>query len=142
MSFLIDPPWLYATGRLYGRVMPERTPVARALHTATAATFLVTSISLYTNRRWTKPISDACRAEDGRDWMLNSGVFRFDHKHASRRVHLVSALLFLTYPWWLWLGERVSRAKAQPAATPDLGPYASSAGNGTAPAAAQAAAAA
>ena len=35
MSFLIDPPWLYATGRAYGHLMPERTPAARALHTAT-----------------------------------------------------------------------------------------------------------
>jgi len=138
MSFLIDPPWLYATGRLYGRLLPERTPVARALHTATATTFLVTSVSLYTNRRWTKPISDACRAEDGRDWMLNSGVFRFDHKHASRRVHVVSALLFATYPWWLRLGERVSRGKPPPGAPPDMQPFAEEARNGSAPAAAQA----
>ncbi len=45
MSFLIDPPWLYATGRAYGRLMPEPTPVARAVHTATAGAFLATSIS-------------------------------------------------------------------------------------------------
>ena len=24
MSFLIDPPWLYATGQMYGRLLPER----------------------------------------------------------------------------------------------------------------------
>ena len=54
MSFLIDPPWLYATGRVYGQLMPERTPAARALHTATAGTFLLTSISLYLNRPWTR----------------------------------------------------------------------------------------
>jgi hypothetical protein len=111
MSFLIDPPWLYATGRLYAKAMPEPTPVSRALHTATAATFLATSISLYLNRPWTRPIWRACRAKDGRDWMLNSGVFRFDNRHVSRRTHLVSALLFLTYPWWLLLGEKVGRRK-------------------------------
>jgi hypothetical protein len=109
MSFLIDPPWLYATGRLYGRMLPERTPAARAIHTATAGAFLATSISLYANLPWTRRIWEACRAEDGRDWMLNSGVFRFDHKNAGRRTHLVSALLFVTYPWWLWLGERRAR---------------------------------
>jgi len=109
MSFLIDPPWLYATGRLYGRVMPERTPVARAVHTATAGAFLATSISLYLNRPWTRPIWERCRAEDGRDWMLNSGVFRFDRRRAGWRTHVVSALLFATYPWWLWLGERAGR---------------------------------
>lgn len=112
MSFLIDPPWLYATGRAYGRLMPdERTPVARAVRTATAGAFLVTSISLYLDRPWTRPIWKACRASSGRDWMLNSGVFGFDHARAGRRTHVVSALLFVTYPWWLWLGERAGRKR-------------------------------
>ncbi|HWG07559.1 MAG TPA: hypothetical protein VN672_00985 [Solirubrobacteraceae bacterium] len=112
MSFLIDPPWLYATGVAYGRLMPERTPAARALHTATAGAFLATSISLYLNRPWTRPIWEACRAQDGRDWMLNSGVFHIDHRRAGWRVHAASAALFATYPWWLWLGERTARARA------------------------------
>ncbi|HEY2537823.1 MAG TPA: hypothetical protein VGI24_12695 [Solirubrobacteraceae bacterium] len=110
MSFLIDPPWLYATGRAYGRLMPdEQTPLARTLHTATAGAFLVTSISLYLDRPWTRPIWKACRAASGRDWMLNSGVFGFDPARASRRTHVVSALLFATYPFWLALGERRGR---------------------------------
>jgi hypothetical protein len=111
MSFLIDPPWLYATGRAYGRLMPERTPAARTIHAATAGVFLATSISLYLNRPWTQPIWERCRAQDGRDWMLNSGVFRFDPKRAGQRTHIVSALLFATYPWWLWLGERAGRRR-------------------------------
>jgi hypothetical protein len=41
--------------------------------------------------------------------MLNSGVFRFDFKRAGRRTHVVSALLFSTYPLWLRLGERRGR---------------------------------
>ncbi|HWX51677.1 MAG TPA: hypothetical protein VNY34_00200 [Solirubrobacteraceae bacterium] len=113
MSFLIDPPWLYATGQAYGRLMPERTPAARAIHTATATAFLATSISLYLNRRWTRPIWELCRAEDGRDWMLNSGVFRVDHRRAGRRVHATAALLFATYPWWLWMGERHARGRRE-----------------------------
>ena len=112
MSFLIDPPWLYATGRAYARLMPEPTPAARAVQTATAAAFLATSISLYLDRPWTRPIWRACRAESGRDWMLNSGVFRFDHRRAGPRAHAVSALLFATYPWWLLLGERTERRRA------------------------------
>ncbi len=111
MSFLIDPPWLYATGCLYGRLMPERTPVARTVHTATAGLFLATSISLYLNRPWTRPIWEACRVEDGRDWMLNSGVLRIDHRRARPRTHAVAALLFASYPWWLWLGERAGRRR-------------------------------
>lgn len=113
MSFLIDPPWLYATGRVYGRLMPERTSTARAVHTATAGVFLATSISLYANLPWTRRIWEACHAEDGRDWMLNSGVFKIDHKRAGRRTHLLSALAFTTYPWWLWLGERAGRARTR-----------------------------
>jgi hypothetical protein len=111
MSFLIDPPWLYATGRVYGRMMPERTKAARTLHTATAGAFLATSVSLYLNRPWTRPIWEACGAEDGRDWMLNSGVLRIDHRRVGRRAHLFSALVFATYPWWLWLGERAGRRR-------------------------------
>ncbi len=109
MSFLIDPPWLYATGRLYGRAMPEQTRASHALHAATATAFLATSVSLYLDRPWTAPIWRACRASSGRDWMLNSGVFGFEHRHVGRRVHLLAALAFATYPWWLWLGERAAR---------------------------------
>ncbi|MGA2165711.1 MAG: hypothetical protein ABSH36_14770 [Solirubrobacteraceae bacterium] len=109
MSFLIDPPWLYATGRAYGRLMPERTPASRAVHTATASAFLATSISLYFDRPWTRPLWRLCRAQSGRDWMLNSGVFRLDFRRAGRRTHVVSALLFATYPLWLALGERRGR---------------------------------
>lgn len=110
MSFLIDPPWLYATGRAYGRLLPdEDAPVARALHTATATVFLATSVSLYLNLPWTRRIWEACRAEDGRDWMLRSGVLPIDAKRAGRRTHVISALFFLTYPWWLRLGEKRSR---------------------------------
>jgi hypothetical protein len=106
---LIDPPWLYATGRVYGRLLPERNRTARLLEKATDGVFLGTSISLYLNRPWTRPIWERCRAEDGRDWMLNSGVLRFDHRRASRRVHAASALVFATYPLWLRLGERAAR---------------------------------
>src|ERR1700685_2311533 len=90
MSFLIDPPWLYATGRAYGRLMPERTPAARAVSRLTAGAFLPTSILLYFDRPGTRRIGEACRADTGRDWMLNSGVFRFDFRRAGRRTHLIS----------------------------------------------------
>ncbi len=110
MSFLIDPPWLYATGRLYGQAIPQRTPVARAIQTATAGAFLATSISLYLDRAWTRSLWKLCRAASGRDWMLNSGVFRFEHRRVGWRTHLLAALMFATYPLWLLLGERSGRA--------------------------------
>ena len=106
MSFLIDPPWLYANGRAYAKLAPEH---GRALGAATIGAFWAVSISLYANRRWTRPIAALCRAEDGRDWMLNSGVFRFDHRRPGRATHVVSAALFASYPLWLWLGWRDGR---------------------------------
>jgi hypothetical protein len=110
VSFLIDPPWLYATGRAYGRLLPDGdTPTARFLSKATAGAFLATSISLYLDRPWTRRIWEACRADSGRDWMLRSGVLPIDYRRTSRRTHLISAALFLTYPLWLRLGERRAR---------------------------------
>jgi hypothetical protein len=108
MSFLIDPPWLYANGRAYAALTRERRTAA-LLGVATIGAFWAVSISLYANRRWTKPIWEACRAEDGRDWMLNSGVFGFDHRDPGRGTHAASAALFASYPLWLWLGLRHGR---------------------------------
>jgi hypothetical protein len=105
MSFLIDPPLLYAAGRTTAALPPERAAAASA---ATAAIFLGTSISLYLDRAWTRPIWRLCRASSGRDWMLNSGVFRFDHRSPTRCTHIVSATIFATYPFWFWLGYRRS----------------------------------
>jgi hypothetical protein len=106
VSFLIDPPWLYANGRALAKLPPRTAAVTGA---ATMAGFWAVSVSLYLNRRWTKPIWEACRADDGRDWMLNSGVFRFDHERASTRTHAASAALFASYPLFLWLGYRHGR---------------------------------
>jgi hypothetical protein len=108
MSFLIDPPWLYASGKAYrklsgGSVAPSRDAVVGA---ATMGVFLGVSISLYQDRGWTRPIWRACGAESGRDWMLNSGVFRLDWRKAGPLTHGFSAAIFATYPVWLWLGMR------------------------------------
>jgi hypothetical protein len=67
------------------------------------------SVSLYLNKRWTDPIAHACRADDGRDWMLNSGVLRLDHRATGRTTHAISAAIFATYPLWLYLGWRRGR---------------------------------
>ena len=108
MSFLIDPAWLYANGQAYARLAPapERPDTARALAAATVAAFWLVSASMYLNLGWTRPLARLCRAEDGRDWMLNSGVFRFDHRKVGTRTHVLAVLLFLTYPLWLAAGYR------------------------------------
>ena len=108
MSFLIDAPWLYANGRALAATAPESR--APALGAATIAVFWGVSIPLYLNRPWTRPLWRACRARSGRDWMLNSGVLRLEHERAGTATHAVSALIFATYPLWLWLGWRAGRA--------------------------------
>ena len=107
MSFLIDGPWLYANGRALAKAAPpeKRAPLAAA----TLAVFLVTSVSLYLDARWTRPIWRACRARSGRDWMINSGVLNVDADAVGARGHAISAAIFATYPLWLWLGLRQGR---------------------------------
>ena len=111
MSFLIDPPWLYANGRAYAALVPERAQgrAAAAAGAATMAAFWGVSVSLYLNRAWTRPIWEACGARDGRDWMLNSGLLRLDHRRAGTATHAAAAALFASYPLFLWLGWRHGR---------------------------------
>lgn len=111
MSFLIDPPWLYANGRAYAALAPEHAQgrAAAAVGAATMAVFWGVSISLYLNRPWTRRLWELCRARDGRDWMLNSGVLRIDERAAGPAIHAVSAALFASYPYWLWRGWRDGR---------------------------------
>ena len=109
MSFLIDPPWLYANGRAIAAVSEDDPSRATRLGAATMAVFWGVSIPLYLDQRWTAPIWKACRARSGRDWMLNSGVLRFDFERPSERTHALSAAIFATYPLWLYLGYRHGR---------------------------------
>ena len=114
MSFLIDPPWLYANGRAYAALAPEQAQgrTAAVAGAATMAVFWGVSVSLYLNKPWTRRLWELCRARDGRDWMLNSGVLRIDERAAGPVTHAVSALLFATYPYWLWRGWRDGRRDA------------------------------
>jgi hypothetical protein len=120
MSFLIDPPLLYASGRAYAETTPERSSHTDGLvGVATMTIFWGVSISLYLDRAWTRPIWRLCRASSGRDWMLNSRVLRLDWRRVGTRTHAVSAAIFATYPVWLWLGMRDGRRRGSAA---DHGP--------------------
>jgi len=116
-SFLIDPPWLVSLGYLYGKVTDRiedaemRTRIRKFLDISTIGTFYITSISLYFNREWTRWIWEMCKAESGRDWMINSGVFHFDHENVSKKGHAISAAMFATYPLALKLGYKLAARK-------------------------------
>jgi len=89
MSFLADPPLLYATGHQLGR---RKAPPATG--SGVLALFYAVSIPLYVSRR-------------GRGFMLNSFVLRFDPEAAGPRTHVVAALIFaIVYPLALVAGWR------------------------------------
>ena len=110
-SFLIDGPWLtsigWALGKITRRFVPgeaKRMKANNALGFTTLAIFYITSISLYFNLEWTRWIWEMCKADSGRDWMINSGVFKFDHENVTPKGHAIAAVLFATYPLWLKAG--------------------------------------
>jgi len=117
-SFLIDGPWLLGIGWVLGKIVNklaadrDKNRKARLiLSVVTIAMFYITSVSLYFNLERTRWIWEMCGAESGRDWMINSGVFNFDHENVSGKGHALSALMFLTYPVWLKAGFALADRK-------------------------------
>ena len=109
MSFLIDPPWLYANGRAYGQLTREAPDPRRdAMFVAgTMALFWGVSIALYLDQRWIGWFWRFLPARSGRDWMINSGVTRFDPSAAGSATHALAALIFaVAYPLALLAGWR------------------------------------
>ncbi|MBU4194339.1 MAG: hypothetical protein KKF66_05015 [Actinobacteria bacterium] len=110
-SFLIDGPWLVSLGWMMGKLVnrfvddeDQNKKVKGLLGVTTLLMFWVTSISLYFNMGWVRWMWEMCGAESGRDWMINSGVFNFDHENVDTKGHIIAALLFATYPIWLKVG--------------------------------------
>jgi len=110
-SFLIDGPWLLSVGWILGKILnkfvedeDDKKKAKFWLSFATIAIFYITSISLYFNMEWTRWIWEMCGAESGRDWMINSGVFNFDHENMTTKGHVIAGLIFATYPIWLKAG--------------------------------------
>ena len=114
-SFLIDGPWLLSIGFIVGKIlnkaiedMDQRKKTVWWISLATVLGFWITSVSLYFNLEWVRWMWEMCGAESGRDWMINSGVFNFDHENVSTTGHALAAMMFLTYPIWLKLGFKLA----------------------------------
>lgn len=108
MSFLLDPPMLVACGAASTLLPDDRS--RRFVRRAVLATFVGTSVGLYLNAPVTRPLWELCRAESGRDWMLNSGITRLEHDAPPLPVHVAAAALFALYPLWYRLGARLAPA--------------------------------
>ncbi len=113
MSFLLDPPLLFASGVLIERALPpERRDVAEA---ATMGVFFGGSFGLYNNVPGLGVLWRPFRARNGRDFMWNSGLFNVtggvNTKRAEWPLHAAAAGIFATYPFFLKLGRKLGRRR-------------------------------
>lgn len=108
MTLWVDPPLLVGAGAALERLAPDRR-VRRVLETVALAGFLGTGVPLYLNQPWIDWFRKPFGAESGRDFMINSAVFDFEHRQPKPAAHAAAALAFASYPLWLRLGERLGR---------------------------------
>lgn len=107
MSFLVDPPLLYAAGEAYARGLPESAQgrQAGASGALCVATFLSVSVACWLERPEARPLWRAFGARSGREFMVSHGLFRWKRaRRAGPREHALAALGFATYPLWFRLG--------------------------------------
>jgi hypothetical protein len=116
VSFLLDPPLLFASGVLIERALPEeRRDVAEA---ATLGVFFGGSFGLYNNVPGLGLLWRPFRARNGRDFMWNSGVFGLNVSDTAAKtgkadwpLHAAAGGIFATYPFFIKLGRKLGRRK-------------------------------
>jgi hypothetical protein len=110
MSFLLDPFLLLFVGmvivwlrnRWLYRVTPHATKV---LGTVTVVLFWVVAGSMYLNLGWFDWMWQwTGRAVNGRDFMINSCIFRFEYTYTAGLIDGIALALFALYPLWLYCG--------------------------------------
>lgn len=111
MSFLFDPPLLFASGVLLERRLPvNRRDIAEA---AILGIFFAGSFGLYNNVPGLGLLWRPFRAANGRDFMWNSGVFSVDTVpqtgNAEWPLHAAAGGIFATYPFFIKLGRHLGR---------------------------------
>lgn len=107
MSFLLDPPLLFVCGVLIERRLPvDRRDAAEA---AALGVFFGASFGLYHNVPGLGMLWRPFRAQNGRNFMWNSGVFSVDVARAEWPLHAMAAAIFATYPFFIKLGRRLGR---------------------------------
>jgi hypothetical protein len=107
VSFALDPPLLFAAGMLIERRLPsDRRDLAEA---ATLGVFFGGSFGLYNTGPGLGVLWRPFRAQNGRDFMWNSGVFGVDTARARWPLHAAAGAIFATYPFFIKLGRRLGR---------------------------------
>ncbi len=103
MSFVIDAPALVGIGAATALVT-EEPKLRAALSAGTLGAFYGVSLSMYFEASWVRPFWKFTGARTGRDWVVNSRIFRFDTSRMGARGHALAAAAFASYPVWLLLG--------------------------------------
>jgi hypothetical protein len=111
MSFLLDPPLLFASGLLLERRLPrDRRDVAEA---AILGIFFAGSFGLYNNVPGLGLLWRPFRSANGRDFMWNSGVFNVDTAPQTEKaewpLHAAAGGIFATYPFFIKAGRQLGR---------------------------------
>lgn len=110
MSFLLDPVLLIFCGIvivwLGNRWLFRLTRHSRkVLGLVTICLFWFIAGSLYLNLGWFDWMwLWTGRAINGRDFMINSGLFRFEFVNTAGFIDLIGLFLFAIYPLWLYVG--------------------------------------
>jgi hypothetical protein len=115
MSFLLDPPILYAAGRAYGAGAPESAQGGKAVvaGAVTSAIFIGGSLALWMNHPAGMPLARAFGASSGREYQAFTGLRSWKGQaKAGPREHALAAVGFAAYPLAWWLGwDRSRRAR-------------------------------
>jgi len=77
----------------------------KILGIVTILLFWIVAGSLYLNLGWFDWMWQwTGRAVNGRDFMINSGVFQFEYLNTAGLIDFIALFLFLLYSLWLYLG--------------------------------------
>jgi hypothetical protein len=107
VSFLFDPPLLFAAGLLIERRLPpDQRDLAEA---ATLGVFFGGSFGLYNNVPGLGVLWRPFRARNGRDFMWNSGIFGVRTEKLDWPMHAAAGAIFATYPSFIKMGRRLGR---------------------------------
>jgi hypothetical protein len=107
MSFLVDPPLLYAAGEAYARGLPESAQGRQAGVAGAGAVgaLLAVGVSFWLDLPWTRPLWRGIGAHSGADAQVGTGLFHLKSlRRPSPRAHALAGLGFLAYPVAFWLG--------------------------------------
>lgn len=112
-SFLLDPFLLFIAGIIVAYLTARsaenffsRRKIIWALGAVVMAIFWGIGVSLYFNLPAISWVWKIVGARSGTDWMINSGIFRFDFINLPVVTGVIAGFLFALYPLWLSLGVK------------------------------------